>query len=87
MKQLVIQQVGIFSGGALFQQQPHFGEAFQYYNNNTGQLDFGVRDYDGRPSEGMNRFMSNVNVNYNEIANNGNAQDLISNIERVKPYV
>lgn len=31
--------------------------------------------------------MSKVDVNYNEIGNNGNAQDLISNIERVKPYV
>lgn len=69
MQQFLIQQVGIFSGGSLFQQQPHFGgNAFQYYNNTTGQMDYGVRGFDGQPiipGQGMNQFMSNVNVNYN----------------------
>ena len=91
IRQFVVQQVGIFAGANMFQQQPNFGaNAFQYYNNSTGQMDFGVRGMDGQgvvPNQGVNQFMSNVNVDYNDIGNNGNAQDMLANIERVKPYL
>lgn len=84
IRQFATQQVGIFAGGNMFQQQPNFGaNAFQYYNNLTGQMDYGLRGNDGQnvvPNQGINQFMSNVNVDYNNIVNNGNAQDMLSNI-------
>lgn len=86
-----VQEVGIFSGITFFQQQPNFGaNAFQYYNNGAGQMEYGVRGMDGQnhfPNQGNHQFMHQVDVDYNDVGNNGNSQDILANIKRVKPYI
>ena len=92
MEQLLVQEVGLFAGMGftLFQQQPNVGgNAFQYYNNSTGQMGLGVRDFNvqvASTNHGMQQFMSNANVNYNYPQDN-NAQDMLSNIDRVRPFL